>query len=634
MIKSCDESETGYLQDSRSLLSYMWALGCHISAKPARAAAGNKAEFERHEGMERRKIRKTGKKIRILWPIFLIAFTMTACGRIKGTGDVLENRNEPEQTEDSPQNEEYVEEKENKGTGAISQYAAGLEACDLSGTKLVYEEQKAEGDNEYIYFMTRGLKGLSEKKEGYLDTIILDLDEDGEEELLTFYLQEGSEAYQIKAIVYEYRDGRVIESAVWDFLDNAIGAHCDGGQIRFMLKDNKYICMDSWQSTFVSADGVSIVLDICRYNGTDFEELAEFSFMGSDYYELGKEETELVKQLKLMGFHKTAAAIYDRDMFHLYAADEGVEPLFKINLINSNATGETSWNEMPTAVLRQINAGAMEKEFLLPESNSRILKARELSGLTKAELRIARNEIYARYGWQFESEELAEYFEGKAWYVAGENVDDTVLSDVERANIDLIAELEQKTPGTAETPLVSDMEIEGGTALTSLELSRLSELLRAKDSYGFLQSFYTDIRDVELEPVFYGGADIWDEAFAESVRDAYLKAVGKSEFDTDFMALRESDIDALLKRKTGYGLSDMRGVFSWTYLKEEKAYCMEAGDTNYMEVSVIDGMKTDDGMYYILYENPFLEYTCDNTTCMVTMRRQGDVYQFVSNERR
>lgn len=582
--------------------------------------------------MKRGSIRKLRKEIRILSTAVLIAFLMTGCSGKSGAKDAIENKDEPGQTEETPQNEEREQEKEADRTETLLQYAAGLEVCDLSGTQLVYEEQRTEEDSDYTLYMTQGLKGLPEKKEGYLDTAILDLDGDGEEELLAFRLQEGSEAYQIKAVVYEYRDGQVVESAVWDFLDYVMGAHCDGGEIRFLLKDGKYICMDSWQSTFISADGVRIVLDACCYDGTDFIETAEFAFGGSDYYELGKEETGLIRQLELMGFDKTAAAVYDRDMFYFYAADEGVEPLFKISIINSNATGETSWDEKPTAVIRQINAGPVEEEFLLPESNSRILEVKELSGMTKAELRIARNEIYARYGWQFESEELADYFEGKAWYVSGENVDDTILSDVERANIKLISEAEQTAPGTAETPLESDMGIEGGTALTSLELGEMSEFLRKKDSYGFLQSFYQDVRDVELGEVFYVGAGL-DRVNSEDVRNSYLKAVGKSEFDTDFIALRESDIDALLRKRTGYGLSDMSNPFSWTYLKEEKVYCMEAGDTNYMEVSVIDGMKTDDGIYYILYENPFLEYTDENTDCVVTLKKQGDEYQFVSNKR-
>ncbi len=582
--------------------------------------------------MKRRGIRKLRKETMVLLAVVSMALVTMACGREGGIGDVAtENGDVSDKPEEELQNEaEHAEINELSTTEALSQYAAGLELCDLTGTQLVYEEWKIEDDSDHIYFRTQGLKGLSEKKEGCLDTVIGDFDEDGEEELLVFYLQEGSEAYRIQAVVYEYQGGQVVESAEWNFLNNAIGLNCDGGEIRFMIKDDKYICMDSWQSTFISADGVDITLSVCYYDGTKFVEMAEFGFLGSDYYDVGKSETELVEQLRSMGFDKTAAAIYDRDVFHLYAADEGVKPLLKISIVNNNETGLLSC--APAAEIRQVNAGTMEEEFFFPESNSRILEAQELSGMTKVELRIARNEIYARYGWRFESEELADYFERKAWYAAGENVDDTILSDVERANIELIAEVEKTAPGTGEIPLESDMDIEGGTALTASELAEMSGFLRAVDSYGFLYSFYQDVRDVELGEVFYVGAGL-DRVNSENVKKSYLKAVGKSEFDTDFTALREADIDALLKRKTGYGLSDMRNPLPWHYLKEEKVYCMEAGDTNYMEVSVIEGMKTDDGMYYILYENPILEYTGDNIVCMVTLKKQGNEYQFVANER-
>lgn len=581
--------------------------------------------------MEKRGIGKIGKKILILLAMISMIFVIMACSREAGTEKIVaESMDDSKKVEENPQDETEHEQTTENGAEVLLQYMAQLKVCDLSGTQLIYEETEIEG---YSYFMTQGLKGLSEKKEGCLYAVILDLDEDGKEELLTFDIQEGSEAYQIQAKVYEYRDGQVVESAVWDFLNYAIGIHCDGADIRFMIKDGKYICMDSWQSTFISADGVSIELSACYYDGAELVKAAEFGFMGSDYYEMGKEETELIEQLRFMGFDKTADAIYDRDAFHLYAADEGVEPLFKISLINSSATGETDWNEMPTAVIRQINAESMEEEFLLPESNSRVLEAHELSGMTKSELSIARNEIYARYGWRFESEKFSDYFERKAWYIASEYVGNIVFSDVERANIDLIVEMEQTASERVEIMLESDMDIEGGTALTALELGEISGTLHAIDGYGFLQSFYQDVRDVNLGAVLYCGAGILDEEFSEGVRNSYLKAVGKSQFDTDFIALRESDIDALLKKRTGYGLSDMRTPFSWIYLEEEKAYCMEAGDINYMKVSVIDGMKTDDGMYYILYENPFLEYTNEKTTCIVTLKKQGDEYQFVSNER-
>lgn len=581
--------------------------------------------------MKKKRNGKTIKRIFILLAVISISSIITACGgEIDTERTFVETTNNSEPLKEIPQDETEPEQTAESGAEALLQYRDQLGFCDLSGTQFIYEEMETEG---YHYFMTNGLKGLPEKKEGCLYAVILDLDEDGTEELLTFNLQQDHEAYQIQAKIYEYQGGQVVESAVWDFLSDALGSQCDGGEIRFMIKDGKYICMDSRQQTFIAADGSDIELSACYYNGTEMVNAATFFYIGSDWSDVGREETELISQLRSMGFDKTADAIYDRDDFHLYAADEGVKPLFKISLINSNATGETDWNEMPTAVIRQINAGSMEEEFILPESNSRILEADELSEMTKAELRIARNEIYARYGWWFESEDLADHFEGKAWYAAGAYIDDIAFSDVERANIDLILEMEETAPVRVDVMLESDMDIEGGTALTAMELGELSGFLCAMDAYGFLQSFYQDVRDVDLEAVLYVGAGILDGEFLESVRNSYLESVGKSEFDTDFIALRESDIDALLNRRTGYGLSDMRNHLPWTYLTEEQAYCMEAGDTNYMEPAVIDGMKTDDGMYYILYENPLLEYTDEETTCIVTLKKQGDEYQFVSNVR-
>ena len=66
--------------------------------------------------------------------------------------------------------------------------------------------------------------------------------------------------------------------------------------------------------------------------------------------------------------------------------------------------------------------------------------------MTKGQLRIARNEIYARYGWQFESPDLDTYFNDRSWYVPSENIDDTILSEVELANLELLKEAEKTAP--------------------------------------------------------------------------------------------------------------------------------------------------------------------------------------------
>lgn len=579
-----------------------------------------------------------------LW-LFVVLFALTGCGMQKVP---MQEEKEPKEQTSSKQISEVAKDQEQdmvtntdmdvdidadadehsaaEAKEELSLYAQSLSICDLSDLNLIYEKAAAE---HYDYFYTQGLKGIPEKPAGCLCTSLWDFDEDGMQELLTLDLKETDEAYQIEAVMYEYRNGEVVRAADVVILHNLLVGNTDGAEIRFLVKDGKYICVDSWQQTFVSADGVSIDLAAFYYDGSRFTEMFKVFEIGSDFGGTGKENSELIRQLHSMGYDRSAAAVYDRDVFHLYAADEGVEALLKIRLINSIQTEETAWDEMPTAYIRQLS-GETAGQYMLPESNSRKLEPFDLSGMTKGQLRIARNEIYARYGWQFESPDLDKYFNDRSWYVPSENVDDTILSETELANLDLLKEAEKTAP---EDENQDGAETNGATELTALELGQISQVLCEADAYGFLCSFYTDIRDVELDQVFYAGAGIRDEDFIEEVRDDYLKATHAEEFYTDFLALREADMDALLKKRTGYGLADMRKPLSWTYLPEQKAYCMEAGDTNYMEPAVINGLKTDDGTYYIIYENPSLAYSEDSTVCRVTLRKQDDTYQFVTNQR-
>lgn len=82
-------------------------------------------------------------------------------------------------------------------------------------------------------------------------------------------------------------------------------------------------------------------------------------------------------------------------------------------------------------------SGGVE-EYLLPESNTRYLTEWDIAGFSSSELRIAKNEIYARHGRMFTSEDLNLYFNSKSWYqgtVAPENFSESVFSQVEKENI-------------------------------------------------------------------------------------------------------------------------------------------------------------------------------------------------------
>lgn len=95
------------------------------------------------------------------------------------------------------------------------------------------------------------------------------------------------------------------------------------------------------------------------------------------------------------------------------------------------------------------NTTANSSEFILPEADSRYYSSDELKGLSKDELRIARNEILARHGRIFDSEDLNSYFSSKSWYqgtYTAEEFDahmNDILNSYEKANIETIKEMEK-----------------------------------------------------------------------------------------------------------------------------------------------------------------------------------------------
>lgn len=90
---------------------------------------------------------------------------------------------------------------------------------------------------------------------------------------------------------------------------------------------------------------------------------------------------------------------------------------------------------------------AVLNEYIFPESHFQYLKKWELEGLSKEELKIARNEIYARHGRMFQDDSLQAYFNSCSWYtpsIAPEDFKESMLNEVEIANRDLIVSYEKE----------------------------------------------------------------------------------------------------------------------------------------------------------------------------------------------
>lgn len=86
-------------------------------------------------------------------------------------------------------------------------------------------------------------------------------------------------------------------------------------------------------------------------------------------------------------------------------------------------------------------------EYIIEDSDSRLLTEDELYYYSVDELKIARNEIYARHGRLFDDQELQNYFNSKSWYygtVTPADFNESYLSDIERKNANLIRELENQ----------------------------------------------------------------------------------------------------------------------------------------------------------------------------------------------
>jgi len=133
--------------------------------------------------------------------------------------------------------------------------------------------------------------------------------------------------------------------------------------------------------------------------------------------------------------------------------------------INSAALGvcdskRTDVQHIPTGAvdIRDVKAGAgtstptpdvtpdePDQAYYFADSDSRYLTRAECEALTKDELRFARNEIYARHGRRFDSEDLQKYFDAQSWYngtTDPADFDYDSLNAYERANVNLMKSIE------------------------------------------------------------------------------------------------------------------------------------------------------------------------------------------------
>ncbi len=79
---------------------------------------------------------------------------------------------------------------------------------------------------------------------------------------------------------------------------------------------------------------------------------------------------------------------------------------------------------------------------MFPMTSERYLTHDDVAGLSKRQLRLMRNEIFARHGYIFKSQDLIDHFNAQSWYTPVSRDVTHELSDIEIKNIDFIKRYE------------------------------------------------------------------------------------------------------------------------------------------------------------------------------------------------
>ena len=314
-------------------------------------------------------------------------------------------------------------------------------------------------------------------------------------------------------------------------------------------------------------------------------------------------------------------------------------------------------------------------DYVFPQSSSEYLIRDDLEGKTGEELRIARNEIYARHGRRFNDKTLQWYFDAKSWYqgtVAPGDFKESVLNPIEKENVYRISQAEagnypdwdgagaaamaaaqaadaqaaaaraaaeqaaaeqaaaaRAAAEQAAAQAASQVASQGASAsgqvqqLTADELRYMERLLIPKYA-GFFTCTYASPLDIIWGSVFYSGFNGKEVEDYNAVQNEYQTVTGEEVF-TDVTAIRKTDVEAIVRETTGTEYSQAKHPLDgdWVWLPKLRAYAYEHGDTNLIGVSFTSG-EYDGEMMRLYYSVPdSYYYNSGISEYAVTLKKNG-----------
>jgi YARHG domain len=130
-----------------------------------------------------------------------------------------------------------------------------------------------------------------------------------------------------------------------------------------------------------------------------------------------------------------------------------------------------------------------------------------LQGLSLHELRLLRNEIYARHGRMFRAEWLQQYFFFQPWYTPDENFKDEELSGNDKLNVETIVKYENRIHQELSTKPIAQSLLEG---LFIEDASQMRQEIYARHGKTFkepwLQKYFSSFDWYKADPNFTDAA--------------------------------------------------------------------------------------------------------------------------------
>ena len=113
-------------------------------------------------------------------------------------------------------------------------------------------------------------------------------------------------------------------------------------------------------------------------------------------------------------------------------------------MITPSATATSLARGSATAIATVSVTSALT-DYIISDSNARVISKSELTSLTPWHLKVARNEIYARHGRPFVHKDLQCYFAKKTWYGEDPLYSESAITTTENKNIATILAYEKET---------------------------------------------------------------------------------------------------------------------------------------------------------------------------------------------